>query len=579
MRDSEIEKNTVKHRGSIVMPNKQKKEVEEKLRIIHKYLKGEISLSEGAREGEVDFQSFKRWVNIYENNGIDGFVYQNNRHYSAEEKSAAVIDYLHGGGSLQTVCKKHNIKFNENKKGLFSKDDYLNAPKNIVENLHDELVEFDSSKATKELYNSMKPFKIGTRIFATVLIMIYFDAFMGLIAANLLKTSSLLPNICAYAIAGLILVFTIACFIYIGKIKKTKRKVFQMREEKIAKLVTNTKKFKELARITYQNPEELKELSEEEAEIEQQIEEKHEEEVEAIEEVEEESIEELQEKQLSYENSFNVDTVVIDEFENEPNLTELVDNMRHYFEYRGMVVEYATLRNLVASMASSKIIFLRSDEKELISQFIPLLTSYFHSKTTTVAEDTWSEPKNLYWREDGGRYIPTHFVNNLKANSDNEKLLTINVIENVSMNNFEAYFKDIIKHCLLGREKSVISLNDDLKVDLFKNQFFIIVPKNRYELENMSTKIAGISNTVDIQISKTRENETYEKVDVKPLSSRYFAQQIKDSRKSLYIKEDTWKKIDEFEELFNKQIFEAVYQKFKSEFDKRDNWVNYIVEE
>ena len=92
------------------MANKQKKEVEEKLRIIHKYLKGEISLSEGAREGEVDFQSFKRWVNIYENNGIDGFVYQNNRHYSAEEKSAAVIDYLHGGGSLQTVCKKHNIK-------------------------------------------------------------------------------------------------------------------------------------------------------------------------------------------------------------------------------------------------------------------------------------------------------------------------------------------------------------------------------------------------------------------------------------------------------------------------------------
>ena len=35
------------------MPNKQKKEVAEKIRIIHKYLKGEISLSEGAREGEI----------------------------------------------------------------------------------------------------------------------------------------------------------------------------------------------------------------------------------------------------------------------------------------------------------------------------------------------------------------------------------------------------------------------------------------------------------------------------------------------------------------------------------------------
>ena len=44
------------------MPIKQKVPVEEKVRIIRKYLSGEISLTEGAKEARVSFESIKRWV-------------------------------------------------------------------------------------------------------------------------------------------------------------------------------------------------------------------------------------------------------------------------------------------------------------------------------------------------------------------------------------------------------------------------------------------------------------------------------------------------------------------------------------
>ena len=112
MRDSEIE-NTVKHRGSIVMPNKQKKRIEEKVRIIRKYLKGEINLSEGAREAGVDIESLRNWIHIYESEGVEGFVWKGNKKYSIELKTAAVLDYQQGGGSLQSICAKHKIKDKE----------------------------------------------------------------------------------------------------------------------------------------------------------------------------------------------------------------------------------------------------------------------------------------------------------------------------------------------------------------------------------------------------------------------------------------------------------------------------------
>ena len=99
------------------MPNRKKISIEEKVRIVQEYLKGKISLQAGAREVGVDHQTLKSWIGIYENYGVDGFTRKQNRVYSAEVKTGAVIDYLNGGGSLQTICKKYGI---QNKRQLLN---------------------------------------------------------------------------------------------------------------------------------------------------------------------------------------------------------------------------------------------------------------------------------------------------------------------------------------------------------------------------------------------------------------------------------------------------------------------------
>jgi transposase-like protein len=97
------------------MPRKQKATAKEKEKIVQECIDSKISISEAAREAGVDRQTIRSWINVYENQGIEGFTRKGDRHYSIEVKTAAVVEYLHGEGSMQTICKKYQI---QNKKQL-----------------------------------------------------------------------------------------------------------------------------------------------------------------------------------------------------------------------------------------------------------------------------------------------------------------------------------------------------------------------------------------------------------------------------------------------------------------------------
>lgn len=92
------------------MPQKQKISVEEKIKLVLECLENKISVQEAARSAGVDFATVKIWISVYENEGAEGFVHRGQKVYTAETKTAAVIDYLHGEGSLQEICKKYGIR-------------------------------------------------------------------------------------------------------------------------------------------------------------------------------------------------------------------------------------------------------------------------------------------------------------------------------------------------------------------------------------------------------------------------------------------------------------------------------------
>ena len=92
------------------MPQKQKISAEKKVKLVLDCLENKISVQEAARSAGVDFATVKMWISVYENEGDEGFKHQGQKVYTIETKTSAVIDYLHGEGSLQEICKKYVIR-------------------------------------------------------------------------------------------------------------------------------------------------------------------------------------------------------------------------------------------------------------------------------------------------------------------------------------------------------------------------------------------------------------------------------------------------------------------------------------
>ena len=95
------------------MSRKAKYRIEEKIRAVEQYLRGEASATGIAAElgmGKRGSKTILEWAAIYIKNGVEGFHLQpGNSHYTAEEKQHAVEEYLQGEGSLREICRRHHI--------------------------------------------------------------------------------------------------------------------------------------------------------------------------------------------------------------------------------------------------------------------------------------------------------------------------------------------------------------------------------------------------------------------------------------------------------------------------------------
>ena len=93
------------------MSEREKQKPEEKVKIVIKYIAGEVSISEAAAEGGVDRKTLQRWVMQYEAEGAAAFLPGRREHiYSPELKLQAVQEYLSGKGSQAKLSKKYGLR-------------------------------------------------------------------------------------------------------------------------------------------------------------------------------------------------------------------------------------------------------------------------------------------------------------------------------------------------------------------------------------------------------------------------------------------------------------------------------------
>ena len=93
------------------MPQKQKLKMEKKVKIVKRYLAGEVSMSEAVTEAGVDRKTLQRWVMQYELEGAAAFLPNRRNHaYSPKLKLQAVQEYLSRKGSQAELSKKYGLR-------------------------------------------------------------------------------------------------------------------------------------------------------------------------------------------------------------------------------------------------------------------------------------------------------------------------------------------------------------------------------------------------------------------------------------------------------------------------------------
>ena len=90
--------------------SKRKISRNEKLNAVLRYLDGNTSQGQIARDLNVSLASVQQWISNYESMGADIFSMKGNKKYSKELKIQAVEEYLAGLGSQIDICKKYGIR-------------------------------------------------------------------------------------------------------------------------------------------------------------------------------------------------------------------------------------------------------------------------------------------------------------------------------------------------------------------------------------------------------------------------------------------------------------------------------------
>ena len=240
-------------------------------------------------------------------------------------------------------------------------------------------------------------------------------------------------------------------------------------------------------------------------------------------------------------------------------LVESVDMNRVYNDFikfalsEGIVVDKITAREIFASLASCRLIFVKNEDKELEKEFFKTLckflgVEYYGSK---VSDATTSLDK-LIWSNSGSVSHPSEFAKGLQASRQLPDKINLTFLEGVNPQTMPKYFKELFEYCKNPDVPCMVRIGsksvDDGMRELAKNLWFILMLEGN---DILPSELAKYSITLDINIKRAEEKG--EAIKFKELSYPQLVDAVNEAYEEHFIAEDMWKKLDEFENYLAKR--------------------------
>lgn len=383
---------------------------------------------------------------------------------------------------------------------------------------------------TKNSYaKNDKAFGKKKRLFIALIIGLYYNALLAFILVANLRGENY--SAVTISVIALLAIFDTVLTIHIIKtITKKTKDTYDINKD-INEVIDDMKSFDLISEITYEKPKE--EIKEEES----------------AEEIIEEKIEEasdVAEKEYTYDKSIN-EYVDNSEYLEDIDFLAFSEDLMRYASNKGLIVEPRTIRSIIGAIASSKMIFLKSQDVKLTIKFTEILTNYLNDEFNPIDLNNIDSKDKLFWQIGSDDVVyRSKLANDLLQAENNPKKLFIETIFNVDMNKLDL-ISDFIKYSYDPNNSIKTHIGDNEDVLINKNIIFLMIPSDELFLENINKEIADSSIYLELFI---RENEIIsEEAQINyNLSYTLLESKIKENREKYFIEEENWKKFDDVEE-------------------------------
>ena len=222
------------------------------------------------------------------------------------------------------------------------------------------------------------------------------------------------------------------------------------------------------------------------------------------------------------------------------SLENLFSSLQDYLKKRGFVVEINSLRRLISSVLSSRIIIANSYNLDDLNDLLEQISLYFTGNVYL------SKAKNNYQSEQELLSDNPSLKEALDQANGNKDKLVISIITNVRSKNVNSYMKRFITKINRPEKKIAFKSNEGEILFIPNNLLTILVPNEEEFIDQASRALLNVSVFMPLEISRIEPSE--EDISRNPISLSSLDEIVYLLKKNYYLSEDSYKKIDELED-------------------------------
>lgn len=225
------------------------------------------------------------------------------------------------------------------------------------------------------------------------------------------------------------------------------------------------------------------------------------------------------------------------EFDSSFTISKACEELTLYMKERGIYVDVNSVRSIFSLLASSRLLFLSSENKELLSRFIRLLGKYFNCGNVI------SDFDSLHLAGDdviGGTFVDGELKYNAITNSiindaQAENKVRLMVIENALTEFIKPCLVQVFKHIDKPDGEITVSIREDSNESFYKmpeNVWFIVTLADEERITDVPKYILESAGSLDIVL---REIESVKKPN---RVAEYLNEKLEEKIEDVEIEED-----------------------------------------